>query len=335
METHFFSLLRENLKESTINTYKITFKRIFNLLNTDNISIHFLLDNYKDLLEKIKENTVKVQMNILQVVLLICNLQQNNLTHKTDNKLYNELLSIDKNKINDIYKYLMNIYSKLREKYQTEQETQIMNTKQEENYEDINLLREKHSELYKNIKYIEKLKDISIDLIYEYQKYVILAFYLLKEPTRAEIGDCYFIKTKKDLIKLKNEIIGKNYIDLSNKKLVLNDYKNVATNGKKEFELDKVIIDILKKWKKINPTNYLFIKKDKTLIGHKYMYNVLVNIFQDLLGNNKKISVNILRHSFVSNELKNDVMLNKKKELADKMLHSTGIQEKIYRKKIK
>lgn len=331
--TGFFSLLRPNLRHSSIKTYVGTMKRIMTLISTTDLTN--TIKKYKEILKEINKDSPKVKMNILQVILLILN-PENNIP-VSENILIKQLNALsDKKKI---YDELTEIYNKLKIEYQSEQEEQIMNEKQKENYVEYDDLQKVYKNFYEQVKYIEKLnpKTTPMDLIYEYQKYVILSFYLAKEPTRAEIADAYFIKTKRDYkfieeIKKTNERV--NYIDLPRAKLILGDFKNVATVGAKELDIEKPIIDILKKWKKINKTRYLMIKKDGTPIGHKYMYNVLTGIFKDLLGTDKKISVNVLRHTYISEELKDDTMLKKKKKMAENMLHSVATQEKVYRKKL-
>jgi hypothetical protein len=334
--TGFFTLLRPNLRESSANTYVGTLKRIMTLLKTEDIST--IVKKYKELIKEIGDKSAKVQMNILQVILLFLN-PENNIPDTT-NKYIKQLANIpDKKKV---YDEITEIFNGLKAEYQTEQEEQTMNTKQQENHIDYAELQKAYTKLYDQVKYIEKLdpKTVANDLVYEYQKYVILSFYLAKEPTRGEIGDAYFIKTKRDykfLEELKKKNTRINYIDFPAGKLVLGDFKNVATAGPKELTLEKPIMAVLKKWKRLNKTRYLITKKDGEPIGHKYMYNVLTNIFQDLLGEkgeNKKISVNVLRHTYISEELKGDTMLKKKKKMAENMLHSVSTQEKIYRKKI-
>ena len=70
-------------------------------------------------------------------------------------------------------------------------------------------------------------------------------------------------------------------------------YKTAKTYGEQRIEMPKEVVSILKKWVKINPTEYLLFNHK----GEKLIYTNLTQRLNEILG--KGLSVNALRHSFL------------------------------------
>ena len=87
-----------------------------------------------------------------------------------------------------------------------------------------------------------------------------------------------------------------NYLDKSN--LVFNSYKTAKTYGKQTVAIPTKCKNILQKWIKQNPTaEYLF-----TDTNGKPLTAVKMNQRLNKLFGGKKISVNALRHSFLTSK---------------------------------
>ena len=92
-----------------------------------------------------------------------------------------------------------------------------------------------------------------------------------------------------------------NYLNKKTKSLVFNVYKTSKIYKKQEIIIPNKLYNILVKWIKINPTEYLLF--DKNL---KKMNSVKIrNLFNEIFG--KNTSTNILRHSYISSKYKADL----------------------------
>jgi len=75
----------------------------------------------------------------------------------------------------------------------------------------------------------------------------------------------------------------------------------------------------LKKWIAFHDMDYLFANADDKEIAGSGMTKILNNIFKP-----KLISVNMLRHIYITE--KSAPLIDKLKETAEEMAHSTGMQ---------
>lgn len=105
-------------------------------------------------------------------------------------------------------------------------------------------------------------------------------------PPRRSLDYCEF--------KIKN--INKdvdNYLDKN--KLVFNRYKTAKTYGQQTIDIPIQLKNIITKWSKINPTDYLLIDTN----GNKLNSVKLNQRFNSIFGG-KKIATNQMRHTFLS-----------------------------------
>ncbi len=97
-----------------------------------------------------------------------------------------------------------------------------------------------------------------------------------------------------------------------------NKYKTARFKqfGEQTVKLPKELLKIIKKWIKLNPTDYLLFDSQK----NKLSPTKLTQRLNKILG--KKASINILRHSFLSDKYKNLPSLIELEEEAKEMGHS-------------
>jgi len=171
-------------------------------------------------------------------------------------------------------------------------------------------------------------KDVEMKDLIHLQKSVILALYLSDEsnpPIRSEWGDVHVI-FKKDKIK---QDPTKNYLFVTGprrKDLILNDYKTEKTSGPKKFKIGGSLNKYLEGWLKTaghKSGDPLLLKKTGGGLGRANLSKMLVEITAPL---GKRISTQMLRHIFISDKI-DQPKLSEKKVIADKMCHSTGMQE--------
>lgn len=80
-------------------------------------------------------------------------------------------------------------------------------------------------------------------------------------------------------------------------KMYFNSYKTAATYGQQSVDVPKPLASILKKWISINPTPYLLFDSNMNKLTSVKLNQRINKIFDE-----KKISVNALRHSFLTDK---------------------------------
>ena len=177
---------------------------------------------------------------------------------------------------------------------------------------------------YINKKIEKPLKKKDID---NFQQYVVLSLYTKMPPLRNNYVNTIVVSDKKDIINDEKH----NYIDIDDNKLYLFNYKTHKTYGDKILPMNEEVIDTIKTWMKINPTDYLLInvtnKKPMTSNG---LTKYLNKVFKP-----KKVSTTLLRKYYLSQKypVNADVEESKRQD-ANMMGHSVNTQQKIYRKMV-
>lgn len=116
-----------------------------------------------------------------------------------------------------------------------------------------------------------------------------------------------------------------NYYDKKTNKLVFNQFKTAKVYIKQEVDVPLELSKILKKWEKINPTDYLLFDNKQNKMNSVKIRNTFNLIF------GRKASTNILRHMYVSN--KYDANLKQMEEDARSMGTSVKTLQEQYIKK--
>jgi len=159
------------------------------------------------------------------------------------------------------------------------------------------------------------------------QDNILLHIYTQIPPSRLDFHNLLIIHPD-EVVKSASQ----NYIQIINKrksKLVLQDYKTSQTYGTNEIELPARLSLMISSFVDLDPERiYLFEKQSQ---GHKPFASAetfaryLKDIFYKLT--NKNISVDLLRHSFITHFRSGDVSLKKKERVAKIMGNSVATQE--------
>ncbi len=137
-------------------------------------------------------------------------------------------------------------------------------------------------------------------------------------------------RRSKDYVDFKIKNINKttdNYL-LKNK-LVFNSYKTFKTYGQQEIIVPPELLKILRKWIKCNPTDYLLFDSNKHQLS-----NVKLNQRLNKIFDHKKVGVNQLRHTFLSDKYQSTIKSNNDMAKDMKDMGSSTIQERVYIKKL-
>lgn len=206
----------------------------------------------------------------------------------TDNKKYRDLM------LEDVRDYNKEISK--QEKTET----------QEENWVNQNEVREMYEELKKNANLIYKKTNKTSSDLQVLQNFIIMALFTLIPPRRSK--DYVDFKTK-NIDKTKD-----NYMDKG--KFVFNSYKTAKTYGRQEVPIPKELTTIINKWSKVNPTDYLLFDANMNPLS-----SVKLNQRFNRIFDGKKVSVNAMRHSFLTDKYAEDM---KKKKLMENDMAKMG-----------
>jgi hypothetical protein len=204
--------------------------------------------------------------------------------------------------------------------------------KQEDNWFSINELQKMRKKMLVDLKDRTNLnwKDI--------QPFFVSSLYLADDknpPIRNEYGDMVVVFEKDGIHSQDNS---RNYLVITGrnkKQFVLNDYKTAKTHGQKVFKVGNKLNKIINQFIKYHPISTGDTPESPLLynsINQSLGRNGLTKYLQNKVFNRdgKKISTAMLRHIYISEKVQMP-LLKEKEELADKMCHTTGLQE-LYKK---
>jgi hypothetical protein len=168
--------------------------------------------------------------------------------------------------------------------------------------------KEYHSDLFSDKSYGHRM-------LWKIQQYVALCCYTMIEPRRSQ-DYCDFVLRDPD-VEHQNYMMereGKYYF-------VFNSYKTAGHYGKQTIEIPDKLADIIHQWAKICSSKFLLCQfKRLAPMTSPNVCHMLYDIFD-----NRKVSVNLLRHLYLAQFVDQD---KKMKEIARNMGHSVGMQHR-------
>jgi integrase len=285
--------VRPHLSKQSISTYTSILKNLYSkVFKSDEVDINKFNETKKilDFLKTLEPNKRKTVLSSLVIL--------------TDKKEYREQM------LEDI------------QKYNEEQHKQEKSEKQNESWVEGEEIKKLISIIEKEVKLIYKKENINMTDLQTIQNYIILCL----------LGGVFIPpRRSKDYVDFKISNIDKTKDNYMNKnKLIFNSYKTAKTYGQQEVEIPIELQKILKKWIKINPTDYLLFDSNKNQLSNVKLNQRLNKLFGD-----KKVGVNQLRHTFLSDKYQESIKTNNEMANDLKNMGSSMIQEKIYIKKNK
>jgi hypothetical protein len=200
--------------------------------------------------------------------------------------------------ITDNKKYREQMLEDVRD-YNKEISKQEKTPQQEANWVTQQEVESMYNSLKKNANMIYKKDSITNADLQVIQNFIILALFNLIAPRRS-----------KDYVDFKIRNVDKdkdNYMEKG--KFVFNSYKTAKTYGKQEVAIPRELTTIINKWIKINPTDYLLFDSNMNPLTAVKLNQRLNRIFDG-----KKIAVNALRHSYLTDKYAENSKMNKKLE---------------------
>lgn len=202
------------------------------------------------------------------------------------------------------------------DKYNAEQRKQKKTDTQQENWISQDEVMNVYRQLEKDTKHLFSKPSLKMSELQQLQNYIILSVYTLIPPRRLMDYTSF---------KLRNVDQSKdNY--LKGNTFVFNNYKTKNKYGKQEVKIPVKLRNIIQKWAKKHDNDYLLFSEKGTPLAQSRLTQKLNKIF------GKNISVNMLRHIFISdNVLDMQPALQKLEQVAEDMGHSVETQQ-LYKK---
>lgn len=159
-----------------------------------------------------------------------------------------------------------------------------------------------------------------------FQDYLIVCLYTMMPPERLDYTPMKFVAEMPTDTE-------HNYCVLTDMKatFILNNYKTFKSKGQALYDAPYELMPVLHAWRKINKSEWLLVKKTnkaEPLPSHE-LGQVIPRIFER--ENKIPATLNILRHSFITDMREGEMPLLEKKRLANRMGHSLAQAEKYLR----
>ncbi len=298
MDLRTLILDQRKIKENSLKSYLISLKK---LNHNEEIEDLNFLDDKKHIIEKIELLALPTQKNYLTAILVALQTQKN------------------KEKLIEFYKEVLD---KKNEKYSNFIKQNKKTEKQEMNWttmKDLNLIRKQYEKKIKEfeIKDKETLNNKNLNML---QEYLISALYTLKAPIRLDYAPMEIIKKRKDIEEDKNYLLN---IGRNKKKFIIQEFKTKNKYGTQEIDIPPKLNTIINMWLKHNKTNSFLLNSRGGNLTANGLGKLITKTFK---GTGKNITLNLLRHIFISENVDLEAVKHNKK-LAEEMLHSEGMQE--------
>ena len=182
------------------------------------------------------------------------------------------------------------------------EETKKTTMKQEKTEKDIAnaVEQDEIQKLYDELKFeadhLYKKDHHTIPELQQIQSFIIIAIYHLIPPRRSL-----------DYTAFKLKDIDKNVDNYMEKdEFVFNTYKTAKTYKEQRVKIPVQLKNIIKKWEKVNPTNFLLFDNNMNTLSSPKMTQRLNALFKG-----RKVSINSLRHSFLESKFADTIQINK------------------------
>jgi len=292
---------RSKLSAGSIRTYTSLIKSLSKGLGIE-MSRSSIKENVDKIIEYTKDFAAKKRKTIFSALIVLLDDNSKDVSHS------------------DLLDKLRLIVMKDSKTADSETEKQQLSDKEKEAWMSWDDIMKVYNNLKKEVQPLWKIEDLKKSAFMRLQDFVMLSCMLLIPPRRSLDWVDFRLRnidSQKD-----------NY--LSGNKLIFNSYKTKRYYGRQEIDITKnPLKKILNDWSKLNTSDYLLL--DTTLNQPLNQTKLTIRLY-NLFG--KKISVNMLRHIFITEKVLPDIpALQKLKETAEQMGHS--VEEQMLYKKIK
>jgi hypothetical protein len=288
---------RPSLSKNSIKTYISILSNLWKKLNADkdpnSFDIDFFTKEQDLILKHLHDNKPARRKTILASLLAVCT------DESCQEKYRTQMLS-------DVGSY------------NHEQQKQEKTETQSKNWITMDDIHKKYKEISDDASSLLNKKELTNNQYHRIVDLIIMACLAgIYIPPRRLLDFCHF--------KIR-DIEPENDNFLRGRKMIFNTYKTAKTYGSQEVSIPPKLFSLLSRWIKINPTDHLIFDTNMKPFVPSRLTRRLNTIF------GKNISVNILRHVYISEYLKDTPLLDELNQKAEELGHSVD-QMMLYRKK--
>ena len=295
---------RETLRDSTIRTYLLNIKR----LNGGEMpkSIKFM-ENVEQINEKIKDMKLSTKRNMITSIMVVLSAMEGDKYLKLREEYRKEL-------------------AKYNSEYESYLETHSKTMKEETNWTTV---KELNSVLKEYMRQIRKLKLNKKELqpnpnLQLLQKALVAGLYLIFNkndgPRRLEYANMKIIKNRSEIKPNINYLL---FVSSRTKYFVFQNYKTSGTYGTLEKKVPTKLNTLINNWLRYNKSDDFLLNNKGGAMSANSLGKYIPIVFQP---SGKKITLNLIRHIFISENVELDKIHNNK-ALAENMGHDISTQE--------
>ena len=283
---------KPNLSDLSLTAYASTLRNLYKKVFDDQPIRLKNFDDTDKILDYLKDIEPSKRKSILSA-----------LVSMTGNDEYREMMRKDINTYNEFVK------------------TQKKSDKQAENWVDKDEINKVYNEVLEKSKLLYKKNKHSMKELQDIQNHVILALTTGKYIPPRRLLDYTEFKINGDINKKVD-----NYYDKGT--LVFNRFKGSTEKDQQRINAPKGLQSILSKWIKLNPTDHLLFDNQSGKLTNTQLTQRLNKIFRDTDA--KNVSVNSLRHTYLTDKYANTIEQNKEIKKTMKEMGSSIDQLKNY-----
>ena len=309
---------KRNIKPNSLNAYVISISKLHKATEGDGEfkNLDFLKDT-KEIKEFLSSLKLSTQKNYLASIIVSLDAMNT------------------KGKYDDLIKEYREILDDTHNKYVEDYENGEKSESQKKNWASMIDLKKVMAMYLRDIKERELFskEELNKKQMALMQKWVIANLFLNEEnpPTRLDYSPMEII-SKGEYDKLDEEERKENnylvVLSRNNKFFSFNEYKTSGKYGENQVKVGKKLNSVLNIWLKYNKTDSLLLNSQGKPMSANGLGKEIKKVFEPT---GKNISVNMLRHIFISEKYPKE-KLDEKSQDAKKMGHSVDMQEKYSKK---
>jgi integrase len=165
------------------------------------------------------------------------------------------------------------------------------------------------------------------------QELLVTMFYIWIPPVRLDLHELMIVRPGQSIPETGNYLVLKSKTRIT---MVIREHKTAKSNGSITSELPAKMAKIIWQWLQDRPyRKYMFTKLDcsnadaKPFTSENNFQRFLSKSFDLLCG--RHLSVDVLRHIFVTHDRRHDRSIEDKEYLAQRMGHSVSVADNMYR----
>jgi hypothetical protein len=259
-------LTGRGLSDNSLKLYEANLKRLNN--NQEIKNLNFLKDT-ENIITKIKE---KKDTTARSYIIAICSILKNDVKMKKQYDIYYNLLIEYNNKLKN---------------------NNTKSEKQENEWISQDEVKNIYNKLEDEAKPLFKTRKLTNDEYNKLLSYIVLSLYVLQPPRR----NLDYLKLVAVPKYKGTESKDFNYFDISNKKMIFNNFKTKGTYQSQEIDVDDKLYLILCMWiKKFKIKDIILVKMDNSELDKNGITKILYKIFD------KKIGSSMLRNIYLTDK---------------------------------